>query len=109
MSTMHRPYGLMQKILSEAAGAGQEVFKWCVWEVIETCPPDRNCSRCPLNEDCQGKARLADGYMKIDDCIAQMQRSSRTGWESEMLWASAISFSMVSPFFARALKSSSTQ
>jgi phage terminase large subunit len=28
---------------------------------------------------------MADGYLKIDDCIAQMKRSSRSAFESEML------------------------
>ena len=84
ISTMHRPYGLMQKVVSLAAESQTPVFKWCMWEVIEKCT-DRNCSRCPLDNDCQGKARRAAGYLKIDDCITAMRRSSRAGWESEML------------------------
>lgn len=84
ISTMHRPYGLMQKAVSSANQLGTPVFKWCVWEVIEKCK-DRICSRCPLWEDCQGNAKDADGYLKIDDCIAQMRRASRAGWEAEML------------------------
>jgi hypothetical protein len=85
LSTMHRPWGLMQKILADASLAGIPVFKWCLWEVIERCGPDRSCSRCPLNSDCQGKARRADGFLLIDDCIAQMRRSSRAAFETEML------------------------
>jgi len=84
-STLHRPYGLMQKIIENAAQNNTPVFQWCMWEVIERCTSDRSCSRCPLNRDCHGKARRANGYLKIDDCIAQMRRSSRTGFESEML------------------------
>jgi hypothetical protein len=84
ISTMHRPYGLMQKIVSSAPHIGTPVFKWCVWEVIEKCA-DRNCSQCPLWSDCQGRARNACGYLKIDDCITQMRRSSRACWEAEML------------------------
>jgi len=84
ISTMHRPYGLMQQIVGDADKSGVPVFKWCVWEVIERCK-DRSCSQCPLNSDCQGKARLADGYLKIDDCITAMRRASRAGWEAEML------------------------
>lgn len=85
LSTMHRPWGLMQKVISEAAEASIPIFKWCLWEVIEKCPPERSCSRCVLYEDCRQKARRADGYLRIDDCIAQMRRSSRAGFESEML------------------------
>ncbi len=84
ISTMHRPYGLMQKIVSSAQQNGTAVFKWCIWEVIEKCT-DRSCSRCPLSSDCGGKAKRANGYLKINDCITQMRRASRAGWESEML------------------------
>jgi hypothetical protein len=84
ISTMHRPYGLMQKVVALAPQFGTPVFKWCVWEVIEKCT-DRNCSQCPLIDDCQGRAKNACGYLKIDDCITAMRRSSRAGFEAEML------------------------
>jgi len=84
ISTMHRPYGLMQKIVSSAEKSGTPIFKWCVWEVIEKCR-DRSCSQCRLWNDCQAKAKRADGYLKIDDCITTMSRASRAGWEAEML------------------------
>jgi hypothetical protein len=84
ISTMHKPYGLMQKIISSSGQNNTPVFKWCVWETIEKCV-DRNCSACPLWGDCAGKAKQAKGYLKIDDCITQMRRSSRVGWEAEML------------------------
>jgi hypothetical protein len=84
ISTVHRPYGLMQKIVTSAPKFGTPIFKWCIWEVIEKCT-DRNCSQCPLTSDCAGKAKKANGYLKIDDCITQMRRASRAGWEAEML------------------------
>jgi hypothetical protein len=84
ISTMHKPYGLMQKLVSLARQLNATVFKWCVWETIEKCA-DRNCSQCPLWGDCAGKAKQANGYLRIDDCITQMRRSSRAGWEAEML------------------------
>ncbi len=84
ISTMHRPYGLMQKLITQAEENGLPIFKWCIWEVIERCA-GRSCSRCPLWSDCAGKAKEADGYLKIDDCITQMRRSSRAGFEAEML------------------------
>jgi hypothetical protein len=83
-STVHRPYGLMRKIVDQAAAAGVPVFRWCVFEVIERCR-DRTCSRCALWGDCRGRARGAAGYLKIDDVITQMRRSSRAGFEAEML------------------------
>jgi hypothetical protein len=84
ISTMHRPYGLMQKEVAAAADRDVPVFQWCLWETIEPCV-GRTCSQCRLWGDCQGRAQRAAGYLKIDDCIAQMRRSSRAGWESEML------------------------
>ncbi|MCJ7730666.1 MAG: hypothetical protein MUO27_12455 [Sedimentisphaerales bacterium] len=84
ISTMHKPYGLMQKIVTSATQTATPVFKWCIWETIEKCT-DRNCSQCPLWGDCAGKAKDACGYLKIDDCITQMGRASRAGWEAEML------------------------
>ncbi len=84
ISTMHRPYGLMQRLIADADKTNTPVFKWCMWEVIERCI-DRSCSQCPLWADCQGRAKRAAGYLKIDDCITQMRRASRSGFESEML------------------------
>jgi hypothetical protein len=84
VSTMHKPYGLMQEVIDRAEKDGTPIFKWSVWEVIEKCR-GRSCSRCPLWGDCGGKARQADGFLRIDDCISQMKRSSRAGWEAEML------------------------
>jgi len=68
-----------------AARTAPLLLKWCLWEVIERCPPERSCSRCPLWPDCGGKARQADGYFPIDDAIAQRSRASRPAWEAEML------------------------
>ncbi len=84
ISTMHRPYGLMRKLVAQAPQSNTPIFKWCMWEVIERCT-GRSCSRCPLESDCRGRAKDANGYLKIDDCITQMKRSSRAGFESEML------------------------
>ena len=84
LSTMHKPYGLMHEVITNAAKNHTPIFQWCVMEVIERCT-DRNCSQCPLDSDCQGKAKTADGYLGIDDCITMMRRSSRAGWESEMM------------------------
>jgi len=84
ISTMHRPYGIMQREVAAATDSGAAVFKWCLWETIEKCV-GRTCSQCPLWIDCQGKAKRAGGYLRIDDCITQMRRSSRAGWEAEML------------------------
>ncbi len=84
ISTMHLPYGLMHRIVTDAQKCGTPVFKWCIWETIEKCT-DRNCSACPLWGDCGGRAKEANGFLKVDDCITIMKRSSRQLWETEML------------------------
>ena len=84
ISTMHKPYGIMQREVAAAMNVGVRVFKWCLWETIERCV-GRECSQCPLWCDCRGRAKNAAGYLRIDDCITQMRRSSRSAWESEML------------------------
>jgi hypothetical protein len=84
LSTMHRPYGLMHKLIADAQTNNTPIFKWCIWEVMEKCT-DRNCSSCPLDKYCKGKAKQCNGYFRIDDCIAQMRRSSTAAFEAEML------------------------
>lgn len=85
LSTMHQPFGIMHEMVGKAASCGISTFKWCIWEVIERCQLERSCSRCSLNNDCQGRARRASGYLKIEDVLTQMRRSSRAAFESEML------------------------
>jgi hypothetical protein len=83
-STMHKPYGLMNRVVTEAAESGYRLFKWCVMDVLERCV-DRDCETCDLWEDCEGRARNADGYYPIDDAITHKRRVSRQTWEAEML------------------------
>ncbi len=84
LSTMHRPYGLMQDQVANAKQGNVPVFKWCVWEVLERCK-GRSCSSCALWVDCVGKAKKATGYLSIEDCIDFRRRASRSAWECEML------------------------
>ena len=98
-STLHRPGGLMDDLVTDAmvppgragqdegpgALAGFRLMRWCLWEVIERCPCERKCRGCPLHADCAGRARKAEGFFRIDDAIAIKSRASRAAWESEML------------------------
>ncbi len=102
LSTAHLNGGLMERLITDArsedpagtdAGplpgpargwAGFTLVKWCLWEVIERCR-GRRCANCELSEDCQGRARKAEGFFHIDDAIAIKARSSRAAWEAEML------------------------
>lgn len=88
LSTMHEPYGLMQKILDGAAAAGRRVFRWCILDVLEKCTkPQEECADCALFPECKGKLRhVADGgFMHIDDAIRMKHRVSVETWQAEML------------------------
>ena len=84
ISTMHKPYGLMRKLVKGAEKLGRPVFKWNLWDVIEKCE-GRTCKDCPLTEYCGGKARKGNGYFKIDDAITQLGRTSPASFYLEML------------------------
>jgi len=83
-STMHKAYGLMNRVITEAAESGYRVFKWCVFDVMEKCV-GRDCESCELWEDCEGRAREADGFYPVEDAISAKRKVSRETWESEML------------------------
>jgi len=83
-STMHKAYGLMNRVITEAAESGYRVFKWCVFDVMERCE-GRDCGTCELWEDCEGRARQADGFYPVEDAISAKRKVSRETWESEML------------------------
>jgi hypothetical protein len=83
-STMHKAYGLMNRVVTEAAENGYRVFKWCVFDVMEKCV-NRDCGTCELWEDCEGRARQADGFYPVEDAISAKRKVSRETWESEML------------------------
>ena len=86
LSTLHAPFGLMQRIVERAEAAGRPVIRWCLMEVLEKCPKERKCSGCPLWDDCRGVAKeRCEGFFKIDDAIAMKARVSRETWECEML------------------------
>ena len=83
-STMHKAYGLMNRVITEAAETGYQIFKWCVLDVLEKCV-DRDCNTCELWEDCEGRARNANGFYSIEDAISAKRKVSKETWESEML------------------------
>jgi len=85
LSTLHTPWGLMHDWVQQSPAAGRPVIKWCVLDVLETCPPERECASCPLWDDCKGLAKRADGFLSIDDAIALKRRASLESWEAEML------------------------
>jgi len=100
MSTLHRPHGLMSRVVEEAERLGKPVIKWCILEVLERCPAERTCAGCPLWEECRGVAKTkCDGFVRIADAIALKSRVSRETWEAEMLCRRPSTLDCVFPNF----------
>ncbi len=86
VSTWHLVGGVMERAIESAGASGVRVVRWCLMEVLERCPAERECATCPLWDDCGGRAKtLCDGFVSIDDAIAMKRRVSRETWEAEML------------------------
>ena len=100
LSTMHRPCGLMQDIITSAEERNARIIHWCLLDVLEKCPADRDCKSCALAADCKGTARNAGGFIQIDDAIDMKRRVSRETWESEMLCLRPDRRSCVFPAFS---------
>jgi len=101
LSTMHRPYGLMQQLVQQATSANRRVFRWSVLDTLSRCEPQRPCETCSLWNDCQGRAKSARGFIDIDDAIQQQTRIGVGTWRSEMLCAQPSRDHQVYPEFDR--------
>lgn len=86
LSTLHRPHGLMSRVVESAERNDVRIIKWCLLDVLERCGPERECETCPLFDECNGRAKThAGGHFAIDDAIRMKRRVSLETWESEML------------------------
>ncbi len=85
LSTMHLPFGLMQRLVQDADRARRRLFQWSVLDTLEHCPPQRECEPCRLWLDCQGRAKDAEGFIDIDDAIRMRDRVGDRAWNAEML------------------------
>jgi len=83
LSTMHRPFGLMQQLAADTDN--RTIFRWSIMDVIEHCPEHRTCESCSLHPDCLGRAKQSRGFFQINDAIQQRARTSSNAWQSEML------------------------
>lgn len=64
----------------------RRLFRWCALDVLERCPPARDCDACVLLEECRGTAkRRVGGHLLIDDAAQQKRRVDQQTWEAEML------------------------
>ncbi len=96
LSTMHRPAGLMSRLVERD---GVRRFRWTAIDVLERCPPQRPCDGCPLRPDCDGRAKRADGFLRIDDLIQMRRRTSDATWDAEMMCRGASVQHRVYPSF----------
>ncbi|WP_428387539.1 terminase large subunit domain-containing protein [Mucisphaera sp.] len=93
LSTAHRPSGLMATLTGQHTGPDQpqadtttrRILRWTTLDVAAQCPPDKPCDPCPLQPECQGQAKHANGFIPIDDLIQLRARTSENTWQSEML------------------------
>ena len=85
-STMHKPFGMMHRLIESAVESERRVFKWGVIDVLERCPVARDCDDCALWNACGGIAKeTPGGFLTIEDALQQQRRSSPEAWRSEML------------------------
>lgn len=100
LSTMHEPYGIMQRVVSECAEGSRTLFKWGVLDVLAQCGKQHSCQPsesaaqgCPLFVDCAGRAKLREGndsnialgHMALSDVLRMQRRVSLGTWNAEML------------------------
>lgn len=102
LSTMHRPGGLMGQLVDAAHRAPAptglakaqpappvdrpwRAFTWNAMDVAARCPESLPCQGCVLWDDCQGRAKQAQGFIPITDLLDQRRRTSDAAWASEMM------------------------
>jgi hypothetical protein len=89
LSTMHNPYGVMHDLVGEARDGHRSLFQWGVVDVLASCSDEYACARCPLSDECDGKAKQRAprdaGHITIRDAIDMKRRVALTVWQSEML------------------------
>lgn len=84
-STNHNVGGTMDYALQKTAEGGYKLYKWCIWECLESCR-DYICSTCPLTSLCPGKqVKNANGYYPIEDFAKKLQQLSMQTLQSEWL------------------------
>lgn len=106
-STMHRPHGLMARLVDEARAAPvRTIFRWGVADVLGVCDDRLACDGCPIHPECGGRAKTlaADlaGHIDPADAIAMKRRVSLPVWNAEMLCLRPRRSDAVYPAFDRA-------
>lgn len=100
-STWHRTAGPMAALMEQGTGGDFPVHSFCVFEVLETCPPERSgdalekCPGCPLMPWCHEgreqhptglpKAKRSTGHYGIDALIQKVRGVGPRVFESDYL------------------------
>lgn len=100
-STWHRIAGPMADLIETGRAGAFPVDTFCVFEVLERCPPERSgehlekCPECPLMQWCHAdmgshpsgvpKAKRSQGHYTIDSLIQKTKGVSRRVFESDYL------------------------
>ncbi|HYO10725.1 MAG TPA: hypothetical protein VER17_17300 [Tepidisphaeraceae bacterium] len=104
ISTLHKPWGLMNDVVERARREGTRIIKWCVLEVLQRCPADRDCAACGLHDDCHGVAKTrCNGFVSLADVLNIKRRVSREAWDSEVMCRRPNVKGRVFPYFDRAV------
>ena len=88
LSTMHRPHGMMFRIVREASEGSRRLFKWGVVDVLGACADDRQCEGsepAPIDgEGCDGGRDEGHGQRRgacalLDACAGRAKIRDATG------------------------------
>ncbi len=94
LSTLHVPFGLMHKLITQAREDDQStrrVFQWGVVDILDECTDEHDCATCALKPDCAGHAKQRDqlghtpGHMTVRNAINLKSRVDQSTWDAEML------------------------
>lgn len=95
-STMHEVAGLMSELTKSE---NHRLYRWNAMDVVARCPPTLSCEGCKVWDDCQGRAKQADGHLPVQDMIDQRARLSDGLWDAEMMCRRPATRSAVYPKF----------
>ena len=119
-SSRKLPYGPLETLLTEAQDSGNVVYRFCAFEVVEQCPPERHqdgvgCKVCPLHDVCletvrrpdggmdylpgPGRAVRARGWLPIDDLIDKFKTLDRAVFDSQWLSKRPVTHGLAFPMF----------
>jgi len=94
LSTMHRPHGMMFRIVREASEGSRRLFKWGVVDVLGVCADDRHCEGVEAtvgkgdgqDDGCEdghgdgdGRGEAREACALLDACAGRAKQRDATG------------------------------